>query len=578
MSDTQVKEKLSPVEGIKTASNYLRGDIAQELVDGADHVGKESIQLLKHHGTYQQDNRDDRGGDGKSYSFMVRSAIPGGKLTSDQLLAELDLCDEVGNSTLRITTRQGLQLHGILKDNLQQTIHRINEVQLTTLAACGDVSRNVMCSPAPFKGDPVYDQMHALAHQLVLNVRPRTRAYHELWLIDEATRERQLVGGGKQVGDEVEPLYGPTYMPRKFKFGIALPSDNIVDLYAQDVGFMAIAENWNVTGYNVLVGGSFGVTPSAEKTFVAIAQPMCYIPASQAVEVAMAIMKVQRDFGNRSDRKVARMKYLIHNWGLERFKQKVEEYFGAPLAPPKPVVVTELNDGLGWHAQGDGKWFYGLNVENGRIKDEGDYRLKTALREVCRTLAPPLRLTPHQSIIFCDLKESDRARLVEIFRRNGVPLSEDITAVRRWSMACPALPTCGLAVTESERVLPSMIDQLEMELESLGLGGEVFTTRMTGCPNGCARPYNSDIGLVGKTKEKYTIFLGGRRQGDRLNFIYKDLVPTDQVVPTLVPVLRYFRDARSPGETLGDFCYRKGKDDLLAHCEGTFASNGEHAK
>jgi sulfite reductase (ferredoxin) len=392
-----------------------------------------------------------------------------------------------------------------------------------------------------------------------------------LWLVDEATRERQLVGGGKIVGDEVEPLYGPTYLPRKFKIGVALPTDNIVDLYAQDIGFMAIAENWNVSGYNVLVGGSFGVTPSAEKTFVAIAQPMCYIPASQAVDLAMAIMKVQRDFGNRSDRKVARMKYLIHNWGLERFKQKVEEYFGAALAPPRPVVVSELNDGLGWHAQGDGKWFYGLNVENGRIKDEGSFRLKTALREICRMIAPPLRLTPHQSILFCDLKESDRARLGEIFRRNGVPLSEDISAVRRWSMACPALPTCGLAITESERVLPSMVDQLEAQLAELGLAHEVFTLRMTGCPNGCARPYNSDIGLVGKTKDKYTILLGGRRQGDRLNFIYDDLVPTEEVVPRLVPLFRYFRDARLPGETFGDFCHRLGKDDLAAHGSPTAA-------
>jgi len=574
MSDTQTKEKLSPVEGIKLASNYLRGDIAEELVDSADHVGKESIQLLKHHGTYQQDDRDDRGHDGKKYSFMVRTAIPGGRLTSDQLLAELDLCDEVGNATLRITTRQGLQLHGVLKTNLQQTIHRINEVQLTTLAACGDVSRNVMCSPCPYKADPVYDQMQALARELVLHVRPRTRAYHELWLVDEETRARQLAGGGV-IGDEVEPLYGPTYMPRKFKIGIALPTDNITDLYAQDIGLMAIAENWNIVGYNVLVGGSFGVTPSAEKTFVAIAQPMAHVAPSQVVEVVKAIMKVQRDFGNRSDRKIARMKYLIHNWGLERFKQKVEEYYGGPLAPPRPVVVTELNDGLGWHAQGDGKWFYGLNVENGRIKDEGSFRLKTALREVCRTLAPPLRLTPHQSILFCDLKEADRPRLIEVLRRNGVPLSEEISAVRRWSMACPALPTCGLAVAESERVMPSIVDQLEKELQELGLGGEVFTTRMTGCPNGCARPYNSDIGLVGKTKDKYTIFLGGRRQGDRLNFIYQDLVPTAEVVPRLVPVLRYFRDARQRGETLGDFCHRQGKVDLLAHCQSTFASNGE---
>jgi sulfite reductase (ferredoxin) len=558
-------EKLSPVEGVKAASNYLRGEIAQELVDGTDHFGKDSINLLKHHGTYQQDDRDDRGKDGKKFSFMVRSAIPGGKLTSDQLLAELDLCDEVGNTTLRITTRQGLQLHGVLKSNLKHVIARINEVQLSTLAACGDVERNVMCSPAPYKGDPVYDQLQAMALKLCIHLRPHTRAYHELWLTDESTGEKTLAGGGSN-GAVVEPLYGPTYLPRKFKTAVGLAGDNIADMYSNDLGFLGIAENWNVVGYNVLVGGGFGTTPSAEKTFPAVAQAMAYVTPTQVLGVAEAVIKVQRDFGNRADRKVARMKYLIHNWGLPRFKEKVEEYYGAALAPPRPVVVTEINDGMGWHAQGDGKHFYGLNVENGRIKDEGNFRLKTALREICRTLAPPLRLTPHQSIIFCDLKESDRPRLVEILRRNGVPLSEEISAVRRWSIACPALPTCGLAITESERVLPSMIDQLETELEQLGLGGEVFTTRMTGCPNGCARPYNSDIGLVGKTKDKYTIFLGGRRQGDRLNFVYQDLVPTDEVVPALVPVLRYFRESREPGETFGDFCHRKGADDLIATC------------
>jgi sulfite reductase (ferredoxin) len=576
MSDTQTvdapaaatpaAEKLSPVEGVKLASNYLRGTIAQELANDENHFDKDSVNLLKHHGTYQQDDRDDRHGKGgKQYMFMVRTAIPGGKLTSDQLLAELDLCDEIGNTTLRITTRQGLQLHGVLKSNLRHAIHRINEVQLTTLAACGDVERNVMCSPAPYKGDPVYDQIQAMALKLAVQLRPHTRAYHELWVADETTGEKQLVGGGSN-GAVVEPLYGPTYLPRKFKTAIGLPGDNIADMYANDLGFMAIAENWNVVGYNVVVGGSFGVTPSAEKTFVAVAQPLCYVPPTHVIDVAEAIIKVQRDFGNRADRKIARMKYLIHDWGIERFKQKVEEYYGAALAPPKPIVVTEINDGMGWHAQGDGKYFYGLNVENGRIKDEGAYRLKTALREICRTLAPPLRLTPHQSIIFCDLKDSNRPRLFEILKRNGVPLTEDISTVRRYAMACPALPTCGLAITESERILPTMIDQLEVEIEKLGLGGEVFTTRMTCCPNGCARPYNSDIGLVGKTKDKYTILLGGRRQGDRLNFIYQDLVPTNEVVPRITPVLRYFKESRDPGESFGDFCHRKGKDDLLVQC------------
>ena len=565
-TDTKPDEKkVSPVETFKQDSNYLRGPIPEELQDENDFFGKSSIQLLKHHGTYQQDDRDTRK-QGKSYSFMVRTAIPGGKLTSAQLLAELDLCDELGNTTVRITTRQGLQLHGVVKSYLQQTIRRINECQLTTLAACGDVERNVMCSPCPYKGDPVYDQMQELTDKIAKHLQPRTRAYHELWLTDPATGEKQLAGGGSN-GAVIEPIYGPTYLPRKFKTGIGLPGDNSADIYSQDLGLLAVCEDWNVVGYNVLVGGGFGTTPSAAKTFPAIAQPMCFVSPTQAIDVATAIVKVQRDFGNRADRKVARLKYLIHNWGLDRFKAKVEEYYGSELPPPRPIHVESHNDGMGWHAQGDGKFFYGLNIENGRIKDEGLYRLKTALREICTKLAPPLRLTPHQSIIFCDLNESDRAELERILREHCVPLSEEISNALRWSIACPALPTCGLAITESERILPSMIDQLENELAKMGLGDEVFTTRMTGCPNGCARPYNSDIGLVGKTMDKYTIFLGGRVQGDRLNFIYKDKVPTADVVPTLVSVFQYFKDAREEGEAFGDFCHRKGTEDLLANCD-----------
>jgi len=497
---------------------------------------------------------------------MVRTAIPGGKLNSEQLLAEIDLCDEVGNTTLRITTRQGLQLHGILKSNLHQTIRRINETQLTTLAACGDVERNVMCSPAPCKGDPVYDQMQALADEIALHLQPKTRAYHQLWLTDIETGEKQLAGGGSDEQD-IEPIYGPTYLPRKFKTGIGLPGDNSADIYSQDLGLLAICEDFKIVGYNVIVGGGFGTTPSAKKTFPAIAAPMCFVSPDQVIDVTTAIVKVQRDFGNRADRKVARLKYLIHNWGLDRFKQKVEEYYGSSLESPRLVVVEDHNDGMGWREQGDGLWFYGLNVENGRIKDEGTYRLKSALREICSTLRPPLRLTPHQSILFCDLKESDRPQLESILRDHGVPLSEDFSNARRWAMACPALPTCGLAITESERLLPSLIDQLEKELDQLGLADEVFTTRMTGCPNGCARPYNSDIGLVGKSANKFTIFLGGRIQVDRLNFIYKDKVPEADVIPSLVSVFRYFKETKEASEAFGDFCTRIGQEDLLAKCD-----------
>lgn len=576
---TDEKEKLSPVEGFKAESNYLRGDIAAELVDGHPNFGKASVQLLKNHGTYEQDNRDERvasrasggGKADKSYIFMVRTKVPGGKLTSEQLLAELDLCDEVGNTTLRITSRQGLQLHGILKGNLKRTIRRINDVQLSTLAACGDVERNVMCCPAPHHHDPVHQELQDLADRLAAHLCPRTRAYHEIWLTDNETGEETLVGGGDE-GADVEPIYGPTYLPRKFKTAIGLPGDNCVDLYANDLGLLAICENYKVVGYNVLVGGGFGVTPSAKKTFPAVAQKLVFVTPEQVVDVATAVVMVQRDYGNRADRKVARLKYLLHERGLAWFREKVEEYCGQKLADPRPDDVHGFDDHLGWHEQGDGRWFYGLNVENGRILD-GELsngtklNLKSALRAICATLRPGIRLTAHQSILFTDLAPESKGALEDILRRNGVKLSHEISNARRWSMACVAWPTCGLSITESERALPGMIDQIEVELARLGLSQETFTIRMTGCPNGCARPYNSDIGLVGKAAGKYTIFVGGRLLGDRLNFIYKDMVPAEEVVSSLVPLFVYFKDHRTSGETFGDFCHRKGAADLLAWTE-----------
>lgn len=563
------EQKLSAVEGFKTASNFLRGDIAKELADNQPGFGKGSVQLLKNHGTYQQDDRDNRvagegpkGKSGREISFMVRSKIPGGKLTSSQLLAELDLGDEVGNQSLRITSRQGLQIHGVVKSDLKKTIQRINDVQLSTLADCGDVERNVMCCPAPYKNDLVHQELQELADRLAVHLCPRTRAYHEIWLRDPDTNEEHLVGGGEP--EVIEPIYGPTYLPRKFKTAIGLPGDNCVDLYANDLGLLAICRDWKIYGYNVLVGGGLGVTPSAKKTFPALAKRMAFVTPDQAVDVATAVIKVQRDFGNRADRKIARMKYLIADWGLEKFRAKVEEYYGRPLADPDPEDVWGYEDHLGWHEQGDGKWYLGLNVENGRIEDTPTVRLKTALRELCGRFAPPLRLTAHQSILFCDIREADREGIEQSLVAHGVKLVHEISQARRWSMACVALPTCGLAITESERALPQVIDQLDVELARLGLSDEVFTLRMTGCPNGCARPYNSDVGLVGKTADKYTIYLGGRRLGDRLNFVYKDLVPTDEIVPTLVQVLIAFKHHRQEGETLGDFCHRKGLNELQA--------------
>ena len=391
----QTKNQPSPVEDIKRQSHYLRGDLAEELVDGNASFGKQSIQLIKHHGSYQQDNRDERVAakqagvpGGKHFSMMVRTAIPAGKISSEQLMAELDLCDEVGNGTLRITTRQGLQLHGVLKTDLRKVIRRIHEIDLTTLAACGDVRRNVMCTPSPYKLDPVHRTLQDLAALLARELRPRTSAYRDIWLTDNATGEKEKVasievssvspGKGTDGGpiDPVEPLYGPTYLPRKFKLAVGLPGDNSVDLYTQDCGFMAICKDFDVIGYNVLVGGGFGMTPSAAKTFPAVAQPMCFVKPDQALDMAKAVMMVHRDHGNRADRKVARLKYILHDWGMPKFKATVEEYFGGPLPAPQPVTVFGHDDGLGWHEQGDDLWFYGLNVENGRIQDADEVFLK----------------------------------------------------------------------------------------------------------------------------------------------------------------------------------------------------------
>lgn len=569
------EQKLSPVEVFKANSNYLRGEIGAELTDGNDSFGKGSVQLLKHHGVYQQDNRDERaasreaGQAGKSpraYSMMVRTRVPGGKLTSEQLLAELDLCDEVGNTTLRITSRQSLQLHSVVKDDLWKVIHRINQVQLSTLAACGDVERNVLCCPAPTQADPVRRQMHELTDAIVQHLSPRTKAYHELWVRDPDSGEDTLMGGGANEPDD-EPIYGKTYLPRKFKTAIGLPEDNCVDMYANDLGLMAVHDGESILGFNVLVGGSFGVSPSVDKTWPAVAKRLCFIGPEQVLDVATAIVKVQRDFGNRADRKIARLKYTIHNMGLDGFRAKVEEYYGRSVADPDPTDVTGFDDHIGWHEQGDGNWFYGLNVENGRIKDEGGINIKSAFREICTTLKPAIRLTTHQSILFGNIAPEKKIELEQMLTRHGVTLSHEISAVRRWSMACVAWPTCGLAITESERALPGMLDEIEVELARLGLSKEIFTIRMTGCPNGCSRPYNADIGIVGRAMNRYTLFVGGRLLGDRLNFMYKDMVPSEEVVSSLTPLFVAFKCAREEGETLGDFCHRVGAEGLLAFAE-----------
>ncbi|MEZ6066301.1 MAG: NADPH-dependent assimilatory sulfite reductase hemoprotein subunit [Planctomycetaceae bacterium] len=566
MAEEEVK--LSKVEGVKEASNYLRGTIEEQFQEDAPNFSQENYDILKFHGTYQQDNRDERGGGGKSYSFMVRSRIPGGKVTAAQFLAELDICERYGNGTLRITDRQGFQIHGVLKGDLKATIRGINESKLSTICACGDVCRNFMCCPAPFKREGIHAEMQATADALANHFRPQTQAYYEIWLSDGETREKV-----HEVTDEHEPIYGKTYLPRKFKMGIALPHDNCVDVYAQDLGFLAVVENDRIIGYNVLPGGSMGMTPARKDTFPAVAHRLCFVTPDQVVPVAEAIVKVQRDFGNRADRKIARMKYLIANWGLEKFKAKVEEYYGAPLAPPHAADVTDADDHMGWHEQGDGKGFLGINVDNGRIKDEGDFRLKTALRVILGKYPVDTRLTALQGMILCDLTEAMRDDIESILTAHGVELAQNISLTRRYSIACPALPTCGLAVTEAERIMPDVVREFEQELDRQGLTGERVSIHMTGCPNGCARPYTPDIGLVGKARGKYTVYLGGNTEGRRIAFLYQDMVPQEEIVSHLAPVLAQWKRDRVNGEAFGDYCHRVGQAALPQYA-GTDASGG----
>ncbi len=549
------EDKPSKVEITKEQSNYLRGTILEDLANDQPFIGEENGNLLKFHGSYQQDNRDLRAGGNKAFGFMIRSRIPGGHLTAPQMLAHLDLCDELGNRCLRITDRQGFQLHGVPKSDLKSAIRAINECKLTTIAACGDIVRNVVCCPAPYKNRPVYQQLHDVTQALTMHFRPKSTAYFEVWLKDGENSE--LIESVSE-----EPIYGKTYLPRKFKFGIVLPEDNCIDVYTQDVGLIAVVENDNIVGYNFTVGGGMGVTPANKQTYPAVGKRLCYAPADQVLAVAEAIVKVQRDFGNRSDRKLARLKYVVNNWGIEKFKAKVEEYYGGPLAEPHPTDVTGVDDHLGWHEQGDGKLFLGVNVENGRIEDKEGVQLKAFFRDLLAKFPQPLRLTALQSVLVCDIDPKDKAEIESIMVRHGVKKADDWSLIRRYSIACPALPMCGLAVTESERVLPSIIDELDGAMEQIGLKDHRITLHMTGCPNGCARPYVPEIGIVGKAKGKYTLFVGGSPLGNRINFLYKDMIPQEEIVSTLLPLLIQYRDNRQDGEAFGDYCFRIGKEAL----------------
>jgi sulfite reductase (ferredoxin) len=550
---------LSAVEKVKEESRGLRGDLGEQLVSGSDHFSDTGAQLLKFHGTYQQEDRDQRrerrGTDSEpDHQFMVRCKIPGGVLTGEQYLVIDELADRYGNGTLRVTTRQGNQFHGVLKGDLKATIRAVNDVLVTTLGACGDVVRNVISCPAPVAGG-LRAAVLQVARQLSDHLLPRTQAYHEIWLDGE-----QVAGGPP----EVDPIYGTRYLPRKFKVAFAFPDDNCCDVHSNDLGFLAVTQGDRLAGFNVLVGGGMGRTHGKTDTYPRLADTLGFAKAGEAVAVAEAVVKVQRDHGNRSDRRHARLKYLLEAQGLDWFRDQVERQLGRRLAPAAAVEVAAIEDHLGWHEQGNGRSFLGVFIENGRIRDGEDRRLRTALRRVVETIGSGVHFTPQQNLLLTDIPDRQRRLVDKILSDHGVAGHRALSVVRRWSMACPALPTCGLAVAEAERVLPDVVADLEGELERLGVADAVLTVRMTGCPNGCARPYTADLAFVGRSLNKYGVFVGGSMLGTRLGTLYADLVPRDRLVATVRPLFERFRDERLDDERFGDFCYRVGIDALRA--------------
>jgi sulfite reductase (ferredoxin) len=549
------------VENLKAQSNGLRGALPIELAEPTPSFSEDVWQILKFHGIYQQHDRDVRGRNNRVYSFMVRSKLPGGRLTAQQYLIHDALADEFGQGDLRFTTRQGIQLHGVIKGDLKGTMQALNNALVSTLGACGDVERNVMFCPAPF-GDPVREQMQATAEALAAHLAPRTTAYHQIWLEnDEGKKELQKFTNGNGSEPEViEPIYGKTYLPRKFKTAIAVPGDNCTDIYTNDLGLVGLFEEGSDTihGYNVFVGGGLGMTHNNPDTFPLLAQPLGYITADKVIDVAEKVVLVQRDHGDRENRKHARMKYLINDWGIDAFRAKVEEYLGYQLEGVRPMPEMQVEDHLGWHQQVDGKWFYGIYIENGRAVDNGGNRVRSGLRALVQRFAPAVVITGQQNILLSGFTTEQKAEVEGVLADFGILKVEDLSHVRRNAMACPALPSCGLALAEAERYLPSLVDEIERTALDLGLSDEHFTIRMTGCPNGCARPYVADIGLVGRTLGKYSIFLGGNPEGTRLNTLYEDIVPAAELPALIQSILLAYRNTRQSNERVGDWANRVG--------------------
>ncbi|MEM6447349.1 MAG: sulfite reductase, ferredoxin dependent [Cyanobacteria bacterium P01_D01_bin.123] len=577
VAQPKVKEP-SKVEVIKEHSDYLREPLATELEQDTTHFTEAAIQVLKFHGAYQQDNRDIRqersqAGLGRDFRMMLRTRQTAGIVPPELYLILDRLADAYGYGNLRVTTRQAFQLHGILKDNLKTVIGTIVRSMQSTLAACGDVERNIMAPAAPYRDRAEYRYAQEYSFKIADLLAPHTSSYLDIWVDGEAVplpeldadvrKARQMSSGRGVRVDSKEPLLGKHYLPRKFKSAITVPGDNSVDIYTQDLGFIVMTDDLGqLEGFNVLVGGGMGRTHKKEQTFPLLAKELGFVPVDLVYELAQAIVAVQRDHGDRSDRRHARMKYLVNDWGIDKFRQVVEQYYGREIAPCRPMPPFEYKDYLGWHEQGDGKWFLGISIENGRVKDEGKFQLKTALRTLVERYELPMHLTPHQNIILAEIDPSWRADINSTLRRCGILQVDRVSPLLRLAMACPALPTCGLARTESERVIGSVAERIEKLLYQLDLADQTFQIRMTGCPNGCARPYMAELGLVGNTPGHYQVWLAGSPRNDRLARLFTEKVHIDALTTFLLPMLQDFKRVRRPSENFGDYCDRVGFDYL----------------
>jgi len=547
--------KHSDVERIKVDSDYLRGTITPSLknpVTGS--VADDDLMLIKFHGIYQQDDRDIRNERRKQkleplYSFMIRARIPGGVATSQQYIQMAELATKYSSGSLRLTTRQAYQWHGVFKRNLKTTIAGINKSMLDTIAACGDVNRNVMSNPLP-ESSKVHGEVYDWAKKISEHLLPQTKAYHEIWLDGEKVESSEQ-------NSRLEPIYGQTYLPRKFKTAIAIPPYNDVDIFANDLGFIAIVKNDELVGFNVTVGGGMGSSHGDDSTYPRVADVIGFVTLDKVLAVAENVVKVQRDFGNREVRKLARLKYTIDRLGLDGFKRKLFAYQGFELTEAKPFTFKHNGDRYGWQQDETGNWHLTLYIHSGRIVDTSEKKLFSGLPEIAKIHDGEFRISPNQNMIISNIRPAVKSAIEKLLEEYRISIGKDETPARLNSLACVAFPTCSLAMSEAERYLPSFMDKFETILDKYHLTEQAINIRMTGCPNGCARPFLGEIGMVGKAPGKYNLYLGASHIGNRLNKLYRENINEQQILEALEPIIKDYSENRQSNEYFGDFVVRK---------------------